>query len=104
MSTTDQPTVPEFLRRLERLLGVWVVSGSMTTADGSAPVSGRWQFSRVADGHGLSMAGRTTIEGMGGATQAMSSSPLPWRAWSVQPCSPRKCPRSTRRCARHQGH
>lgn len=66
MSSTDShATIPEPARKLDALLGTWAVSGTMTMGDGAARVSGRWRFSRVADGYGVRTALQTTIEGMG---------------------------------------
>lgn len=64
-NSRDIPTIPEPARKLRALLGVWVVSGSMTTGDNSAQISGRWRFISVADGWGVRTAGQTSIEGLG---------------------------------------
>jgi hypothetical protein len=63
--TENHITIPEPFKKLEVFLGVWIVSGSMKMGGTSAQISGRWVFSRVADGHGIRVAGQTAIEGMG---------------------------------------
>ncbi len=64
-SANGGPAKPEPARKLEALLGVWVVAGTMTTGDGPARISGRWQFSPAAGGSGVRTVGQTSIEGLG---------------------------------------
>ncbi|HEX9564696.1 MAG TPA: hypothetical protein VF981_12020 [Gemmatimonadaceae bacterium] len=79
MSDTDsQATIPEAARKLATLLGTWTVSGSMRTGERSAQVSGCWVFDRVANGHGIRVAGQTAIEGMGSFEEEELIGVDPW--------------------------
>ena len=57
--------IPEPARQLEVFIGIWEVSGSMAMEGKSLNVTGRWQFSRIANGHGIRTTSQTTIEGLG---------------------------------------
>jgi len=61
----DSAVKPEPARKLDALLGAWVVAGSITSGDAPARISGRWQFTPAAGGAGVRMAGQTSIEGLG---------------------------------------
>jgi hypothetical protein len=66
----NQINISEALHRLNVLIGSWNISGTMETGETVMLVSGRWSFSPVADGQGLSLTGQTAIEGLGSFAEA----------------------------------
>lgn len=61
---------PSEVQRLEAFLGEWDVNGFLTAGDDSGAVSGLWRFEQTIDGWGIKVTSETTIEDMGGFTEA----------------------------------
>lgn len=65
MPNASEEARPGDAIRLERFLGEWIVTGTLTAEGHPAVVTGRWRFAQAADGWGVRGDLQTEIEGMG---------------------------------------